>query len=74
MFVFPGFSDSEVAAMNPDPAELMDRLDLSMSSIDMTNTSLTMHEEKDADISGVGKLEQQQFMSELSCIDLTKGL
>lgn len=42
--------------MNPDPADLMDRLDLSMSSIDMTNTSLAMHEEKDNDISGIGEL------------------
>lgn len=41
--------------MNPDPADLADRLDLSMSSIDMTNTALAMHEEKDVDISGVGK-------------------
>lgn len=59
----PGFSDSEVAAMNPDPAELMDRLDLSMSSIDMTNTSLTMHEEKDAEISGVEELEDSVLLS-----------
>ncbi|XP_018532992.1 Golgi reassembly-stacking protein 1a isoform X2 [Lates calcarifer] len=50
----PGFSDSEVAVMNPDTADLADRLDLSMSSIDMTNTSLAMHEEKDGEISGVG--------------------
>lgn len=41
--------------MNPDPSDLMDRLDLSMSSIDMTNTSLAMHEEKEGDISGVGE-------------------
>lgn len=63
MLVFPGFSDSEVAVMNPDAADLVDRLDLSMSSIDMTNTSLAMHEEKDGEISGVGKLGQQQFVS-----------
>ncbi len=63
MLVFPGFSDSEVAVMNPDAADLVDRLDLSMSSIDMTNTSLAMHEEKDGEISGVGKLGQQQFAS-----------
>ncbi|XP_069020485.1 Golgi reassembly-stacking protein 1-like isoform X1 [Embiotoca jacksoni] len=49
----PGFSDSEVAAMSHDTADLVDRLDLSMSSIDMTNTSLTMHEEKDGEISGI---------------------
>ncbi|XP_056276913.1 Golgi reassembly-stacking protein 1a isoform X1 [Pseudoliparis swirei] len=54
----PGFLDSEVAVMNPEPADLADRLDLSMSSIDMTDTSLTMHEEKDGDISGVGELEE----------------
>ncbi|XP_030607229.1 Golgi reassembly-stacking protein 1a isoform X2 [Archocentrus centrarchus] len=52
-----GFSDSEVAVMNPDPSDLADRLDLSMSSIDMTSTSLAMHEEKDGDISGVEELE-----------------
>uniref|UniRef100_A0A3P8TV38 Golgi reassembly stacking protein 1a n=1 Tax=Amphiprion percula TaxID=161767 RepID=A0A3P8TV38_AMPPE len=57
----PGFSDSEVAAMSPDPADLVDRLELSMSSIDMTNTSLAMHEEKDSEISGVGKWTKQQF-------------
>lgn len=49
-----GFSESEVAMMSTDPADLVDRLDLSMSSIDMTNTSLAMHEEKDSEISGVG--------------------
>ncbi|XP_040910599.1 Golgi reassembly-stacking protein 1a isoform X2 [Toxotes jaculatrix] len=49
----PGFSDSEVAVMNSDTADLVDRLELSMSSIDMTNTSLAMHEEKDSEISGV---------------------
>lgn len=41
--------------MSPDPADLLDRLDVSTSSIDMTNTSLAMHEEKEGDISGVGK-------------------
>ncbi|MEQ2216992.1 hypothetical protein XENOCAPTIV_007806 [Xenoophorus captivus] len=50
-----GLSDSDVAAMSPDPADLLDRLDVSTSSIDMTNTSLAMHEEKEGDISGVGK-------------------
>ncbi|XP_044074423.1 Golgi reassembly-stacking protein 1a isoform X2 [Siniperca chuatsi] len=59
----PGFSDSEVAVMNPDPADLVDRLDLSMSSIDMTNTSLTMHEEKDGEISGVEELEDSVLLS-----------
>ncbi|XP_068423291.1 Golgi reassembly-stacking protein 1a isoform X2 [Clinocottus analis] len=59
----PGFLDSKVAVMNPEPADLADRLDLSMSSIDMTNTSLTMHEEKDGDISGVEELEDSVLLS-----------
>ncbi|XP_055721818.1 Golgi reassembly-stacking protein 1a isoform X1 [Salvelinus fontinalis] len=42
----PGFSESEVAMMAPDPSEDMaDRLDLSVSSIDMTGTSLAVHED-----------------------------
>lgn len=61
-FVFPGFSDSDAAAMNVDVADLVDKLDLSMSSIDMTNTALAMHEEKDGEISGVGKLGPQNFI------------
>ncbi|XP_013996899.1 Golgi reassembly-stacking protein 1a isoform X2 [Salmo salar] len=58
----PGFSESEVAMMAPDPSEDMaDRLDLSVSSIDMTGTSLAVHEdvneEKDSnDISGIEEL------------------
>lgn len=55
LIFFSGFSDSEVAVMSPDAADLADRLDLSVSSIDMTNTALAMHEEKDCDISGIGK-------------------
>ncbi|KAG7525379.1 Golgi reassembly-stacking protein 1-like [Solea senegalensis] len=55
--------DSEVAVMNPDVAELVDRLDLSVSSIDMANTSLTMHEEKDSEISGVEELEDSALLS-----------
>lgn len=47
--------------MTPDAAELMDRLDLSMSSIDMTNTALAMREEKECEISGVGKFGQKSF-------------
>ncbi|XP_023277642.1 Golgi reassembly-stacking protein 1-like isoform X2 [Seriola lalandi dorsalis] len=62
----PGFSDSEVAVMNPDAADLVDRLDLSMSSIDMTNTSLAMHEEKDGEISGVESTDLQSFLMESS--------
>ncbi|XP_071758271.1 Golgi reassembly-stacking protein 1-like isoform X1 [Centroberyx gerrardi] len=58
-----GFSESEVAMMSADPADLVDRLDLSMSSIDMTNTSLTMHEEKDGEISGVEELEDSEVPS-----------
>ncbi|XP_056148912.1 Golgi reassembly-stacking protein 1-like isoform X1 [Lampris incognitus] len=53
----PGFSESEEAILNTDPSDLVDRLDLSMSSIDMTNTSLAMHEEKDIEITGVEELE-----------------
>lgn len=49
-----GLSDSDAAVMNPDPADVLDRLDVSTSSIDMTNTSLAMHEEKEGDISGIG--------------------
>ncbi|XP_074506477.1 Golgi reassembly-stacking protein 1a [Sebastes fasciatus] len=59
----PGFTDSEVAAMNPEPADLADRLDLSVSSIDMTNTSLAMHEEKDGEVSGVEELEDSVLLS-----------
>ncbi|KAI3374426.1 hypothetical protein L3Q82_006251 [Scortum barcoo] len=59
----PGFSESEVAVITPDAADLMDRLDLSMSSIDMTNTSLAMHEEKEGEISGVEELEDSVLLS-----------
>ncbi|XP_078120791.1 Golgi reassembly-stacking protein 1a [Sander vitreus] len=59
----PGFSDSEGAVVNPDPADLADRLDLSMSSIDMTNTALAMNEEKDGEISGVEALEDSVLLS-----------
>lgn len=60
----PGFSDSEVAAMNPNAADLVDRLDLAMSSVDVTNTSLMMHEdEKDSEISGVEELGDSVLLS-----------
>lgn len=60
----PGLSDSEAAAApSPDPADLLDRLDVSTSSIDMTNTSLAMHEEKEGDISGVEELEDSALPS-----------
>ncbi|XP_062260407.1 Golgi reassembly-stacking protein 1a [Platichthys flesus] len=55
--------ESEVAVMNPDAADVVDRLDLSMSSIDMTETALTMHEEKDTDISGIEELEDSVLLS-----------
>lgn len=68
----PGFSDSEGAVLNPDPSDLMDRLDLSMSSIDMTNTALAMHEEKEGEISGVEELEESALIS--SSADETQEL
>lgn len=59
-----GFSD-ESAAVGRDPADLLDRLDLSTSSIDMTDTALAMQEEKECDISGVRKFDQKSsFVSE----------
>ncbi|XP_029499156.1 Golgi reassembly-stacking protein 1-like [Oncorhynchus nerka] len=59
----PGFSESEVAMMAPDPSEDMaDRLDLSVSSIDMTGTSLAVHEEKDSNnISGIEELGDSEL-------------
>lgn len=55
----PGFSDhSEVAMMNSEASDMADRLDLSVSSIDMTNTSLAVQEE--ADISGVEHLQRNE--------------
>uniref|UniRef100_A0A3B4B450 Uncharacterized protein n=1 Tax=Periophthalmus magnuspinnatus TaxID=409849 RepID=A0A3B4B450_9GOBI len=38
----PGFSDTYAPELSPDPADLLDKIDLSMSSIDMTNTSLAI--------------------------------
>lgn len=55
-----GFSD-ESAAMTPDPADLLDRLDLSLSSIDMTDTALDVHEKKECDISGIRKFGQKSL-------------
>lgn len=49
------FPDFEVTAMTPEPSDLMDKLDLSTSSIDMTNTSLAVQEEKESELSGVGE-------------------
>uniref|UniRef100_A0A3Q2E9T2 Golgi reassembly stacking protein 1a n=1 Tax=Cyprinodon variegatus TaxID=28743 RepID=A0A3Q2E9T2_CYPVA len=59
----PGLSDSDAAVMHPDPADVLDRLDVSTSSIDMTNTSLAMHEEKEGDISGIEELEDSALPS-----------
>lgn len=56
-FSFAGFSDEEMPVLNPDPADLLDRLDLSVSSIDMTNTSLAMHEDRD---NSIGELVPMQ--------------
>lgn len=64
----PGFSDqSEVGMMNSEVSDMADRLDLSVSSIDMTNTSLAVQE--DVDVSGVGEaallnLGEQDSISE----------
>ncbi|KAA0719167.1 Golgi reassembly-stacking protein 1 [Triplophysa tibetana] len=56
----PGFSDhSEVAKMTSEVSDMADRLDLSVSSIDMTNTSLTVRE--DVDISGVEELHEVPY-------------
>ncbi|XP_051990148.1 Golgi reassembly-stacking protein 1-like [Xyrauchen texanus] len=56
----PGFSDqSEVATMNSEMSDMADRLDLSVSSIDMTSTSLAVRE--DIDISGVEELHDSEI-------------
>ncbi|XP_051557035.1 Golgi reassembly-stacking protein 1-like isoform X2 [Myxocyprinus asiaticus] len=56
----PGFSDqSEVAMMNSEMSDMADRLDLSVSSIDMTSTSLAVRE--DIDISGVEELHDSEI-------------
>ncbi|XP_077580100.1 Golgi reassembly-stacking protein 1-like isoform X2 [Stigmatopora nigra] len=47
-----GSSNSEVTNMSPVPADLLDKLDLSMSSLDMNNTSLAMNYDKN-EISGI---------------------
>uniref|UniRef100_A0A672SN05 Golgi reassembly-stacking protein 1-like n=1 Tax=Sinocyclocheilus grahami TaxID=75366 RepID=A0A672SN05_SINGR len=58
----PGFSDqSEVAMMNSEMSDIADRLDLSTSSIDMTNTSLAVRE--DIDVSGVEELQDSEVPS-----------
>ncbi|XP_052471716.1 Golgi reassembly-stacking protein 1 [Carassius gibelio] len=58
----PGFLDqSEVAMMNSEVSDIADRLDLSTSSIDMTNTSLAVRE--DIDVSGVEELQDMGVSS-----------
>ncbi|XP_059419728.1 Golgi reassembly-stacking protein 1-like [Carassius carassius] len=58
----PGFLDqSEVAMMNSEVSDIADRLDLSTSSIDMTNTSLAVRE--DIDVSGVEELQDMEVPS-----------
>lgn len=69
--VLPGFSDqSEVAMMNSEVSDLADRLDLSTSSIDMTNTSLAVRE--DIDVSGVGE-EALLFLGEQNSVGQHKS-
>ncbi|KAJ0011869.1 hypothetical protein NQD34_012844 [Periophthalmus magnuspinnatus] len=76
----PGFSDTYAPELSPDPADLLDKIDLSMSSIDMTNTSLAMHEEKDSEISGVEELDDSELiqnapeLSPQAAMDLTAAL
>ncbi|CAL1580086.1 unnamed protein product [Knipowitschia caucasica] len=76
----PGFTESSVPELVTDATDLLEKIDLSMSSIDMTNTSLAMHEEKDGDISGVEELEDSELIQnapELSpeaAMDLTAAL
>lgn len=75
----PGFCDAEVPEMTPDPSDLLEKIDLSMSSIDMTNTALAMHE-KDSDISGVEELDDSELihnapeLSPQAAMDLTAAL
>ncbi|XP_077412898.1 Golgi reassembly-stacking protein 1a isoform X2 [Vanacampus margaritifer] len=74
-------SDSEVAAMSPVPTDLLDKLDLSVSSVDMNNTSLAMNYEKENDISGVEALNGSELHSsqemnhqEPNLLDLTSAI
>lgn len=50
----PGFSDQSEVAFNSEVSDAADRLELSVSSIDMTGTSLAV--ERDSDISGIEEL------------------
>lgn len=53
---FTGSPDSEMPATGLVTADSMDKLDLSVSSVDMNDTSLAMNCDKEDEISGVGKL------------------
>ncbi|XP_077580099.1 Golgi reassembly-stacking protein 2-like isoform X1 [Stigmatopora nigra] len=57
-----GSSNSEVTNMSPVPADLLDKLDLSMSSLDMNNTSLAMNYDKN-EISGIENLDGSELDS-----------
>ncbi|XP_061695121.1 Golgi reassembly-stacking protein 1-like [Syngnathoides biaculeatus] len=80
----PGLSDSELAVMSPLPAELFDKLDLSVSSVDMNNTSLAVNYENENDISGVEELDgselhcskqsNTQEQPGVACVDLTSAI
>lgn len=52
--VFTGSPDSEMPATGLVTADSMDKLDLSVSSVDMNDTSLAMNCDKEDEISGVG--------------------
>nr|XP_057923521.1 Golgi reassembly-stacking protein 1a [Doryrhamphus excisus] len=56
-----GLSDSEAALTSPDPADLSDRLDASVSSIDMNDTSLAINDERDNEISGIEELDGSEL-------------
>ncbi|XP_061549435.1 Golgi reassembly-stacking protein 1-like isoform X2 [Phycodurus eques] len=80
----PGLSDSELAVMSPVHAELFDKLDLSVSSVDMNNTSLAMNDERENEISGVEELDGSELHSSkqinsqertpLASVDLTSAI
>ncbi|KAK7945106.1 hypothetical protein WMY93_000834 [Mugilogobius chulae] len=76
----PGFSETSVPELTQDPSDLLDKIDMSMSSIDMTNTSLAMREEKDSEISGVEELDDSELiqnapeLSPQAAMDLTAAL
>uniref|UniRef100_A0A8C6UG16 Golgi reassembly stacking protein 1a n=1 Tax=Neogobius melanostomus TaxID=47308 RepID=A0A8C6UG16_9GOBI len=76
----PGFSQTEVPEITPDPSDLLEKIDLSMSSIDMTNTALAMHDKEDSDISGVEELDDSELiqnapeLSPQAAMELTAAL